>query len=275
MAPRQLFKTLQQVAQEGLNQRLRQAAVDGKLNISISSTMNLSVGRMQEVVSSPGPDVSIVEIKQDDDGNMSLTALLEEVMDDHTSTPPCDITGHIMEVEIGKVESTSQPAVCSTFPAVPLRTSQPAVCPTVPQQAVFAVVSEQAVSSTPVQVNPFVSSYGQASTDEWKNYARMSVAVDPYPTAGHSPDKHEFKAALNQINMQVVNLQEENRSLVDKSTFSKQHEQQVVQSLASEMEIQRNEFTAEIQRLRNLHDAQVLQNQQLHQSNSQLEQKKE
>ena len=123
MAPRQLFKTLQQVAQEGLNQRLRQAAIDGNLNISISSTMNLSIGRMQDVAISTGPDVSIVEIKPDDDGNMSLTALLEEVMDDHTSTPPCDITGHIMEVEIGKVASTSQPAVCSTLPAAPVRTA--------------------------------------------------------------------------------------------------------------------------------------------------------
>ena len=185
MAPRQLFETLQQVAQEGLNQRLQQAAADGPMNITISSTMNLSVGRMQDVINSPGPDVSIVELASED-GDQSLTALLEEVIDDQTLTPPCDITGHIMEVDTDQVGSTSQPAVCSTFPVVPSRTSQPAVCSTVPQQAVFAVVSEQAVSSTPMQNNPFASTYGQASTDEWKNYARMSVAVDPYPTAGHS-----------------------------------------------------------------------------------------
>jgi hypothetical protein len=141
MAPRQLFETLQQVAQEGLNQRLQQAAADGPMNITISSTMNLSVGRMQDVINSPGPDVSIVEIVSDD-GDQSLTAMLEEVIDDQTLTPPCDITGHIMEVEIDKVGSTSQPAVCSTLPADPLRTIQPAVCSTVPQQAVFSIVSE-------------------------------------------------------------------------------------------------------------------------------------
>ena len=75
--------------------------------------------------------------------------------------------------------------------------------------------------------------------------------------------------------MQVVNLKEINTALVDKSTVLKQQEQQVVQSALSGMEIQRDSFAAEIQRLRKQCDERVLQNEQLLQNSCQFEHKKE
>ena len=55
MIPRQLFAVLQQAAASDLNFRIQQATADGPLNITVSSTMNVSVNEMNEVINSVGP----------------------------------------------------------------------------------------------------------------------------------------------------------------------------------------------------------------------------
>ena len=104
MAPRHLLASLQQAAADSLNFRIQQAAAEGPLNITVSSTMNVSVERMNDVINSVGPqqDVSIVDLmsEEGDQSLHQLTAMMEELPDDvlnRTLTPDLNITGHIIE----------------------------------------------------------------------------------------------------------------------------------------------------------------------------------
>ena len=133
---------------------------------------------MQDVANSPGPEISMIDLVSHD-GDQSLTAMLEEVIDDHTMTPAADITGHIIDDELGELSvkpavfstlpadpvRTFQPAVCSTFSADPVRTLQPAVCSTFPAAPVR--IQQAVVQPEPsIRANSIASTYGQASTDE-------------------------------------------------------------------------------------------------------------
>jgi hypothetical protein len=275
MIPRQLFAVLQQAAASDLNFRIQQATADGPLNITVSSTMNISVNEMNEVINSVGPafgpqpqqNVSIIDVVSEQDvldADHSLTIELENMLnaENRTMTPDMDITGHLIEEPfdehpmnitghlIEEVQDKHEPAVRpSQVPANPVRTQQ--------------------------GMDPCASTYGQASTDHFKSYVRMKDAVDPYPTSSHSPDKNELKAACGDLQMRMSNLREENRMLLEKSTAQMVSQQQVVASTIETNDTQREAYAAEVQRLQTLCNERGVQNEKLLQANCELENKKE
>jgi hypothetical protein len=169
--------------------------------------MNVSVEPMNDVINSVGPqqEVSIVVLisEEGDQSLHQLTVMMEELPDDvlnRTLTPDLNITGHIIEEVIEPTQQGPQPAVCpSAIPAIPVRILQPAVC-------------SSTIPAVPVRVqrgmeNPFVSTYGQASTDDLKSYERMTDAVDPFPTSGHSPDTQQKDQLISALQSQMASVE--------------------------------------------------------------------